>query len=214
MWLWSTIFLAIVVSIDSLGVGITYGVRRLKIPFSALVIIGMCSAVLLSTSIFAGSMFKELIHENVLTTISGFILVAMGGAQLIRGLSKSFQNELLPEQDSPLLSLRLKPLGIIISVSCDPTIADLDSSGHIDLREASILGIALGLDSLGIGLSISLADFSLLIIPCVFAGCILFVYLGQLLVCISAIKAIGEKWFFASSVLLMFMGTLRMMHLF
>lgn len=213
VWLWSTILLAIVVSIDSLGVGITYGLRKLKIPILALIIIGLCSAVLLSISIFAGSIIKNLLHESVLSVISGLILIAIGGAQLMKGVGKSFQHELLSEQGNLLLSLRLKPLGIIISVSCDPVTADLDSSGHIDLREAGVLGTALGIDALGVGLGISLADFSSLIIPCVFAGCILFVYLGQLLVRVSAIRAISEKWSFAPSMLLVLMGVLRLAHL-
>jgi putative sporulation protein YtaF len=213
VWFWSTILLAIVVSIDSLGVGITYGMRKLKIPIFALIIIGMCSAALLSISIFAGSVIKNLLHESISSIISGSILFSIGGVQLMKRLGQSFQYGSLPEQGDLLLSLRLKPLGIIVRVFCDPVIADLDSSGHIDLGEAAVLGIALGLDALAVGLGISLADFSLFIIPCVFAACMLFVYLGQLLARIRTIRSISEKWSFAPSLLLVLIGVLRLAHL-
>jgi len=59
----STVFLSIVLSIDSFAVGITYGMRTLKISPFALGVIGVCSATLLGISVFLGSIVRSLLMK-------------------------------------------------------------------------------------------------------------------------------------------------------
>lgn len=58
--------------------------------------------------------------------------------------------------------LRIKPLGLVVKVLREPTVADTDTSGIIDIKEALLLGAALALDALGAGFGAAAAGFGVI----------------------------------------------------
>lgn len=61
----SLLFLAIAVSIDSFSVGFTYGLRKMRIPFKAIVIIACCSGIVLLISMLIGSLLTTFLPVSV-----------------------------------------------------------------------------------------------------------------------------------------------------
>lgn len=85
----------------------------------------------------------------------------------------------------PLLNLRLRSLGIAVQILADPVRADADRSGTIDVREAVLLGAALGADTLAAGAGAAMLGFGPAMVLAVTFGLLALLALG-----ISA----GRRW--------------------
>lgn len=72
------ILLAISVSIDSLGIGITYGIRNTKIYLSSKIILFIMSVLITSLAVFLGSLICTILPSNFANYIGIFILIFLG----------------------------------------------------------------------------------------------------------------------------------------
>lgn len=80
-----------------------------------------------------------------------------------------------------------KTLGVVIllaigiyTVLSDPFTYDVDKSEKIDPKEALLMGFALSIDSIGVGISSAVAGFSSSILPIAISTCqFIFLYLGE-----------------------------------
>lgn len=72
------ILLAISVSIDSLGIGITYGIRNTKIYFFSKIILFIISVFITSLAVFIGGLICTILPNNFANYIGIFILVFLG----------------------------------------------------------------------------------------------------------------------------------------
>lgn len=156
------IVLAIALSIDAFGIGISYGVRKIKFKIFSLAIISIISILFSSISIWFGSIISSIFSEKITSFISIFILVLLGIFIIKKGLEKE-ENEPIstPIKDSDnknIYSLFIKSMGITINIIKSPSLCDLDNSSKIDYKEALYLGIALSLDC--IGASIAICSFN------------------------------------------------------
>jgi putative sporulation protein YtaF len=178
----SLLILAFAVSIDSFGVGTTYGLRKVRIPFGSLLTITLCSAGMI---LFASAVARSLqlfISPPGAKSLGGVILMGLGLWALLK-LHKSLDQPRsdLTHEDHADPSRTGNPggLGLILNILRTPMVADMDASGHISGVEALVLGIALSLDAFGAGVSAALLGYppwlSALLIG-VMAGLIL--YLG------------------------------------
>lgn len=121
----SSIILALSVSLDSFGIGITYGVKNAKIHFVSKLILALMSICFTSASFFIGNFLNNIFYlENLAEIISASIFIIIG-----------------------------------IFVIIDPIPFDFNHSNGIDVKEAFVLGLALSLDSLFIGISSSIGGF-------------------------------------------------------
>ena len=128
------ILLAFCSTLDSLGIGITYGLKNTKIIFSAKIILFLCSFLVTIVSILIGNSLNN-IFPNIITNILGSIILIFIGIFLIFSGFKKENN------------------------------FDLDYSNNIDNKEALFLGFALSLDSFGIGISSSMLNLNVFILP-------------------------------------------------
>lgn len=76
--MFSSIILALSVSLDSLGIGVTYGVKNAKILFPAKCLLFVMSICFTSASFFMGNFINSLFSETITAFISSIILVLMG----------------------------------------------------------------------------------------------------------------------------------------
>lgn len=120
----NSIILALSVSIDSFGIGFTYGIKNAKIGFVSKLLLALMSICLCSASFFIGDFISTILSELFTQIISSSILII---------------------------------LGIIVII--DPIPFDFDHSRGIDIKEAFVLGIALSLDSVCVGISSSIGGF-------------------------------------------------------
>ncbi|MFD0958350.1 MntP/YtaF family protein [Paenibacillus chungangensis] len=196
----SVFVLALAVSLDGFGVGVTYGLRRIRIPIVSVLIIACCSGFIIWLSMGAGEWLRGYVSEIVAKAIGAAILIGIGCWALIqlrrsRGLhgednddgssvdarSLASENgiEGIRRPAATVLSVELKRLGLVIQILRSPQAADVDRSGIISPSEAVMLGVALSLDALGAGLGAALLGLPSLTTAIVIAcSCALFLIAG------------------------------------
>ncbi|MGM0916668.1 MAG: sporulation membrane protein YtaF [Bacillota bacterium] len=155
----SLLFLAIAVSIDSFSVGFTYGLRKMRIPFKAIVIIACCSGIVLLISMLIGSLLTAFLPVSVTDKLGGGILIAIGLWVLYQFYKPAKERDLLLHEKT-LLNVEVQSLGLVIHILRKPTSADIDRSGTINGMEAVLLGIALSIDAFGAGIGAAILGFS------------------------------------------------------
>lgn len=140
----SSILLAISSSIDSLGIGITYGLKNTKISLIGKIILFTISITTTYFSIFLGNFIQSFFSTLLTKFIGNGILFFMG----IYICCQSLKNK-----------------NTFSNVFNNPISSDLDNSNLIDSKEAIFLAIALSLDSFCIGVCGSIVDISLALFP-------------------------------------------------
>ena len=147
------LLIAVALCIDSFAIGITYGMRKIKIPKLSIFVINLVTIFSLGISIFLGDLIKRFISENAASIISFLILLSLGCFLMIEGYIRylSEKKALENKGDNNIAKIKLSKLGIIIDIGIDVTKADMDVSGDIDLKEAIYLGAILSIDSLCVG---------------------------------------------------------------
>ena len=177
MHLVEVILLSAAISVDALGAGLTYGIRRIRVPGGAALLVAVTSLIGAAVSTLVGSTAADWLTTRLAERIGGLILVAMGLWIGWEGIRDGRRNHVASGADL-LLSLRVRPLGVMIQVMRCPEIADVDRSGQLGAGEAVLLGSALALDTFGAGLAAGLGGGSWIIVAmavglmtlCGFAG--------------------------------------------
>lgn len=174
--LWATTFLfALALSLDSLGVGIAYGLQKIKISPVAQAVICICSAAVLMVSMLLGQLLTTVIAVETVKILGAGLLIGLGTFSLIKSLL-----DVLPKAGESIFRCHINSLGIVIQVLKEPASADADRSGVITGREAFLLGLALALDSCGAGIAAALLGLQTLATSvCVGLGAFVFISLGQ-----------------------------------
>lgn len=171
--------LVIAVSMDGFGVGITYGMRKIRVPFFALTIIMFCSGIIVLISMTIGMYLSTFISPVIAKELGGTILIAIGLYCLVNvARTKISEQTYMKDHQKIIEANRIKKYG---SVLTKPQHADLDQSGSISTSEALLLGSALAVDAFGAGLGAAMLGYA----PLLTSGLIafmsgLFVYSGLL----------------------------------
>ncbi len=166
LWI-QVLMVALAVSVDSLVVGVSYGFRRVSLPALMMAVVATFSAALKVLAMLLGSALVLWFPPTLAPLLGGAVLAILGGWFLLGALLSSRRehlrsrgNRLLASwPDQPLLAFRLRQLGVVVCVLDDPRAADVDDSQSISPGEAGLLGVALGLDALGVGISAGLMQF-------------------------------------------------------
>ena len=137
--LFNCFVLAISSSIDSLGIGVTYGIKDKKISFSSTIILFIISLLVSFISVFFGKILLDFLPEFITELIGCFILFIIGFFVIV----KSFFEKKSGNQND----------------------FDFNNSNLIDPKESVFLGFALSLDNFGIGISSSLIGSSYILFP-------------------------------------------------
>ena len=201
------LILAISVSIDSFGIGITYGLRNTKITKFAKVILFAISVLVTAFSVCIGNTISNIFPKIVTTFIGSIFLIFMGLFVIYQSLKNkeeikknySFKNE------QRVYKFFIDFLGITVQIIRNPISSDLDSSKNIDWKEALYLGIALSIDSICIGICSSVIGYNSFMFPILVAIFQLtFLSIGRFLgEKISSVSTIPENiWNVLSGVLL------------
>ncbi|MGM0712893.1 MntP/YtaF family protein [Brevibacillus parabrevis] len=196
-WL-ALLLVSLAISMDSVSVGLTYGLRNMKMPFLSLVVISGCSFAVVYGVMLVGSSLTNWLTPEIGKHIGAAVLILMGLFTLWRLFFSRQEGEKGPEQAQPCLLTaqagestaagevsvvpqaanqveldrtvltQFRIFGVMIQILKDPSKADADRSGHIMGWEAVMLGLALSLDAFGAGISLTFLGYS----PLVVALCI------------------------------------------
>ncbi|BBI34921.1 sporulation membrane protein YtaF [Cohnella abietis] len=170
----SLVLLSFAVSLDGFGVGITYGVRKIKIPVSSILIISACSGLIILLSMMVGVALTGWMSPDGASAVGAVILIGIGTVALIQFIRNGGRDEakqstaqdvaseeviVIGNEPAPVLKMELKVFGFIIQILRTPSAADMDLSGTISAGEAFFLGTALSLDAFGAGIGAALVGF-------------------------------------------------------
>jgi len=182
--------MAVALSLDGFGVGLAYGLRRIRIPISSLIAIALCTVFAMGISMLFGSWVTLWLRVIPARLLGATILLTLGFFQLARAI-RNRQREILPlavpamavviqkPMLEPVFRFQLSFFGLVIQVLKTPDIADVDGSGGISLRESLLLGSALAMDAFASGIGAAMAGMTLSVIGIVALTQILMLRLGQ-----------------------------------
>ncbi len=195
------LLLAISLSIDALGVGITYGVREITIsPMVKLILAGE-SAALMAIFLIAGNQLTLLLSPKTANYFGVALLFCMGLWLCIQCF--------IQLKHPPIEKTLHTPMTLVHT----PTACDRDRSFTLEPKEAMTLSFILSMDSLGAGIGAGAAGISISFLPLCVALCqTLFLSLGT--IAGKQLKHITpfpeHLWSAVSGILLMIIALLRL----
>lgn len=163
----SCFILALSVSIDSLSIGITYGLKDTKISYIGKVTLFITSFIISIISIWFGDNIKNIFPDIITKMIGTFILIFMGIFIIYQSLCKNNleDNKIKNNSEEKIYSFFIKFLGITIQIIKNPISSDFDNSKKIDGKEALFLGLALSLDAFCVGIGSGIIGLNSFIFP-------------------------------------------------
>ena len=189
MELLSVIAFAVALSLDGFGAGIAYGMRKIRIPILSLVVISLTSSTTIGISMLFGHLVSRYISIKAAEGIGASILILVGLWIVLHTWSSNTKKT--PDDDNretsgvePILNFRIKAFGLVIQILREPTVADIDKSGYLSIKEALLLGLALAMDAFGAGFGAAMTGFGPLVTP-IIVGVVKFllvssgVYIGK-----------------------------------
>lgn len=205
MMLFTIILLALSVSIDSLGIGIAYGLRKTSISTSAKFILFIVSFAFVCISVTFGYFLISILPNNIIKTVSVLLLCLMGFLIIYEAMNTNEKKEYKSHK------IFLKPLGITIQIIKNPISSDLNNSKIIEKNEAIYLAFALSLDSICVGITSSSFGLYSLLFP-ILVPLFQFLFLNTGIILgkkISLYNISCKKWNILSGILLIIIGVLR-----
>ena len=136
----NSFILAVSSSIDSLGIGITYGIKNMKISFFSKFILFIISISITYFALFLGNLLSNVLSDFFTIIIGSGILIFMG-VYIIYEALRTKRND--------------------FNIFNNPISSDFNHSKTIEPKEALFLAIALSLDSFGIGIGGSIGSINL-----------------------------------------------------
>ncbi|WP_240420639.1 sporulation membrane protein YtaF [Paenibacillus periandrae] len=144
---------AISSSLDNLGVGISYGIRGIRIGFVSNLIMAIICFLFSEAGILFGQWLSTVLPGIFPVLVGAFLLIIIGIRIILFAVPRKKQRSVKGDQEiSDNHSLK----GILQN----PEAADIDKSGEIGMLEAVILGIALSANAVTNGLGAGLLGLS------------------------------------------------------
>jgi putative sporulation protein YtaF len=137
-------------SLDNFGVGISYGIRKIRIKIFSNLLIAIICFLFSITGIVFGRWLSTIL-PGMFPIIVAFVLLTLIGLRIIL-LAVPRKNQMAKEVDKKPKSIK----GILKN----PESVDMDQSGYIGWGESIILGIALSANALTNGLGAGLLGLS------------------------------------------------------
>ena len=180
----NSLLLAISSSIDSFGIGITYGIKNTNISYFGKIILFFIAFLISFISLSFGNIIINIFPSLFSKLLGSLVLILLGSFIIFQALNNKADQKIKEKSNNheKVYSFFIEFLGITIKIIKNPISSDLDNSKTIDAREALFLGLALSLDSFGIGICGSLIGINLYIFPVLIAIFqLFFLSLGSLL---------------------------------
>ena len=212
-WLKILVF-ALALNVDSFSTGVAYGVKRIRLPFLAILVLSAISAGAITASMLLGNLISPYLSPGLAHRIGGCLLVFLGAWVAYQGVKSQPPTPVIEQETfaQPVVRLKINLGRIIIQVLSRPQYADLDASGDISISEAVILGFALALDSFSTGFAVSMLGFSITITAlAVGLGHILLIYPGLWLGKLVGSSSLPSRISVLPGCILMFLGIYKLL---
>lgn len=181
----SSVMLAFSTSIDSLGIGVSYGIKGTKFPLISKFILFIIALLVTTLSVCLGNLIGNFFPSWITKIIGNIILIGLGIFIFFSSLPNKNIN----------------------------TNYDINDDNKIEPKESMILGFTVSLDSFCVGIGASIMGISFLTFPLFTAFFnILFITFGNFLG--NKVNKLGNlptrTWSLISGLLLVLIGILRL----
>ncbi|MNJ55495.1 sporulation membrane protein YtaF [Paenibacillus bouchesdurhonensis] len=137
-------------NLDNAGVGIAYGVRKIRIPWYSNLAIAIISFLATLISGLFGNLISTWISPWIGQLIGTIVIIGVGVWVL---LQPYVEKKPIPKETSPTSSFT--------RLLQNPEEADIDSSKSISLAESILLGIALAMNALAGGFNAGITQLNI-----------------------------------------------------
>jgi putative sporulation protein YtaF len=148
---WGILGIALANNLDNTGVGIALGIARIRLSTLVNLWIALVTFVVTGLAVTSGSRMSMYLPHSLARGLGGILLCAMGVWMVFSTLQSQRSIEAGADTGQPV-SLRC--------ILADPARADRNRSHDIDLREATLLAVALSLNNIGGGFSAGLVQMN------------------------------------------------------
>ncbi len=162
------LLLAIPISLDCIGIGMTYGIKNTYITPLAKFIIFSIFFIVTSIAVSIGTLIIEIFSLEIANIVGVVLLVLMGLwiiYQSFRPKKKDLELNKIEKTKTRIHKFIIKPLGLTIQIIKNPTSSDLDHSKHLDAKEALYLGSAISIDAFCAGVGCSAIGITSFLFP-------------------------------------------------
>ncbi|AOC91669.1 sporulation membrane protein YtaF [Bacillus amyloliquefaciens] len=167
--------LAVSSSIDNLGVGMSYGIRKIKISHMSNMMIAFICFLFSYIGIYFGKWISAVLPGFLPVLLAAFILSVIGIRIILLAVPRK-------KEHSARADVSSRKKGRFAGLLQNPETADADGSGEIGILESMVLGVAVSANALTNGLSAGLIGLSPAAISITAAfGSFLTIWLGCLL---------------------------------
>ncbi len=156
------LLMAISCNLDNVGIGIAYGARGISIPLGSNLLIAAITTLgtFLSTA-FGRSLFLFLKPETA-NHLGSAILIGAGVWVAVYDSVASASQVLHASENAAVMSAAPRSFfRRVLAILNNPCSADTDHSSHIDLKEGSVLGLALTLNNIANGVGAGLIGLNI-----------------------------------------------------
>jgi putative sporulation protein YtaF len=147
-WL-SIIVISLAANLDNLGIGVSFGAKRTKIPFVSNLIIATLSMVAAFLSITFGNILSSYISPSMANWTGSALIILVGIWSIWSGINEPVQVPLQSNAKQGLTSLLR-----------NPSKADTDGNHIISWKESLTLGLALALNCIAGGFGVGVSGLS------------------------------------------------------
>jgi len=138
----SSLLLVLSANMDNIIVGLSYGIKKVKIGPLANLLIAVITLIGTVLSMALGKILLKIIPGNFVNSLGSIILLLIGLWTIIQPLLKSSDSD---------------------SIFENPEKVDIDKSSVIDAKESIILALALTVNNIGIGVGASIAGLNIVV---------------------------------------------------
>ncbi|MED1090843.1 sporulation membrane protein YtaF [Bacillus paramycoides] len=161
MMAWMMILaLTISSSIDNFGVGISYGIRGIRINAFSNFIISVICFLFSAAGIYFGVWLSKVLPEIFPVIVGSLLLVIIGIRIMLLAMPRKNKEVASIREVEGETSNKDGVSGSLKTIMKDPTKADIDKSGSIGFVESLFLGVALSANALTNGLGAGLLGLS------------------------------------------------------
>jgi putative sporulation protein YtaF len=161
------LIIALSSNMDNLGVGLAYGTRRIRLPFSSnLLIAVITSCGTLISMVFGKDVAILAKNQRIAGDLGAGIIVAVGLYFVFQSLRRRKTQDISSSEPAATRAAQEAPKGLLrwlqrlIRLPGEPFLADKNYSRSLELGEAAVLGVGLTLNNLPNGFAAGLIALS------------------------------------------------------
>lgn len=197
----SPLLLSISSNLDTFTVGASYGIKKMRMTKSSLLLIATITSIGTFISMYLGKIISIFLNPNI-SNIFGSILLSLVGVYFIIEhvrIEKKHRGE-----DTSCYVESNSKYKVILE---EPSIVDIDISYEISINEALLLSFALTINNLGVGVAASITGVNIpLSIFFNFIVTIISFYLGYFIGNSYLSKFFGKYATLVSGIILILLG--------